>query len=117
MPIAQGRDGIVVALLAHHQLREQHVALGVDARIDLVRHLAQGAFGLLEVAALIPNLAQIEPGPVAHRFGGVLLQQRLEDPARLHMLAQRQIQAAQQQFRLALGVRNAVELRGPPAAV
>ncbi len=42
VPLAQGRDGVVVALLPHHQLCEQHVALGAEARVDLVGNLARG---------------------------------------------------------------------------
>ena len=95
MPVAQCRNGIVIAFLPHHQLREQHVAFGADPRVDLVRDLPQGTLGLLKIAALIPDLAQIEPGLVAHRFGRVLVEQRLEYPAGLDMLAQRQVQAAQ----------------------
>src|SRR5712672_3968421 len=80
VPAAERRDGVVVAILPHHQLREQHVALGADARVDLVRNLAQRALGFAQVAALTPDLAQVEPGLVAHRFGSILIQQRLEDP-------------------------------------
>ena len=110
MPGLQRRDGLVVAALAEHQLREQHVALGADARLNLVRHLSQRALGLLEVAALVPHLAQIEPRLVAHGLGDLAREQRLENLARLDVLAERQIQPAEQQLRLALGVREPLEL-------
>ncbi len=109
-PIAERGDGVVVAPLAHHELRQQHVSFCVDARIDLVGNLAQCALRFLQITALIPNLAEIKPGPVAHEFGGVLFQQGLEYPARLDMLAQGKIQAAEQQFGLLRGVRNPAQL-------
>jgi len=58
MPGLQRRDRVVVAALAQHQLRQQHVTLGADARLNLVRDLFQRALGLLEIAALIPHLAR-----------------------------------------------------------
>ncbi len=110
MPALERRDGLVVAALAQLQLREQHVALGADARLDLVGDLAQRALGLGEVAALVPDLAEIEPRLVAHRFGDLAGKQRLENLARLDVLAEREIQSAEQQLRLALGVRQPLEL-------
>ena len=110
MPARQRGNGIVIASLPQHQLREQHVALGADARLDLVRYLAQRALGFLQIAALVPHLAEIEPRLVAHRFGGLAREQRLEYLAGLDVLAERQVQPAEQQLRLALGVRQPVEL-------
>ena len=110
LPIAQRGNGVVVASLAHHELREQHVAFRVDARIHLVRYLAQRPLGLFQIAALVPNLAQIKPGAVAHELGSVLLEQRLENSARLDVLAEGQVQASEQQLRFFLGVRNPPQL-------
>ncbi len=46
-PAAQRRNGVVVAPLAHHELREQHVAFRVDARVDLVRRPGAGPVRIL----------------------------------------------------------------------
>ena len=63
-----------------------------------------------QIAALVPDLAEIEPRLVAHRFGGLAGEQRLEYLAGLDVLAERQVQPAEQQLRLAFGVRQALEL-------
>jgi hypothetical protein len=110
VPALQRRDGLVVFTLAQLQLREQHVALGADARLDLVGDLAQRALGLLEVAALVPDLAEVEPRLVAHRLGGLAGEQRLENLACLDMLAEREIEPAEQQLGLAFRVRQPLEL-------
>ena len=63
-----------------------------------------------EIAALVPDLAEIEPRLVAHRFGGLAGEQRLENPTRLDVLAEREVQPAEQQLRLAFRVRQPLEL-------
>ena len=63
-----------------------------------------------QIAALVPDLAEIEPRLVAHRLGGLAGEQRLENLAGLDVLAEREIQPAEQQLRLAFRMRQPLEL-------
>ena len=115
LPVVQQRDGFVEALLAHEDVAEQVHALGFEIRREPALHFLDGAFGAIEIAARVPDLAEIEPGAVAHALGHRLGQQRFETLAGLVVQAERQIEAAEQQVRLRIVMRHAAPLRGRPA--
>ena len=93
LPALQSRDGFIVALLAHQHIDQQMRALGFQLRRQLALDAVQRLLAAIEVAALVPDLAKIEPGFVAHARWNVVAEQRLEARSGLVVHAELQIQA------------------------
>ena len=72
--------------------------------------LTDRVLGAVQIAARVPHLRQVEPGAVAHPGGNVRRQQLLEARTGLVVQPERQIQAAQEQLRLRLVVRQEVPM-------
>ena len=88
-PGVQQCDGFVEALLAHEDVAEQVQPLGLEVRRQPALHFLDGALGAIEIAARVPDLAEIEPGAVAHSLGHGLREQRFEARAGLVVQAER----------------------------
>ncbi len=88
-PSRQQADRLVETSLVHQHVAEQQLLL----RLQIGRHasvdLAQRRIGPVEIAARIPDLRQVKPGPVAHPGGHIERQQPLEALARLVVHAER----------------------------
>jgi hypothetical protein len=64
-------------------------ALGLEIGREPAPHFVDGALGAVEIAAGVPDLAEVEPGAVAHAFGNGLREQRFEAFTGLVVQAQR----------------------------
>ena len=110
LPAVEQRDGFIEALLAHEDVAEQVHALGFEIRREPALHFLDGALGAIQITARVPDLAEVEPGAVAHAFGHRLRQQCLEAFTGLVVQTQRQIEPAEQQVGLRIVVRHAAPL-------
>ena len=111
LPVRQLGDRLVVLLPVQESLRDQEAALRLLVDRKRSCRLAQRPVGLLVEPGRIQDLAEVVPGLVAHGLGcRRVRQQALEDFARLAMLAEREVEAAAQELRIA-------RMRGEPALV
>jgi hypothetical protein len=102
LPVRQFRDRLVVAAAVEKSLRDQEPAFRLHFLRQRAGGLAQRPVRLLELAGCIQELADVEPGAALHvRRRRRVREQLLEDFARLAVLAERQVQAAAQELRVA----------------
>ena len=107
---SQHRGGAGEVATGHQQLGLQQTALFDQSRWKSALDARQCRLGLAVEAALVANLGQVEPGPVAHRRRRAFLDQRGEDLTGLVVHAVRQQQAAAQHFGFVAMRRQAVEM-------
>ncbi len=86
-PRLERRQRLGKPALLHEHLGVEHLPLGLELLGKLAYDARERRFGLVQVAALLPDLREEEPRAVVQRRLNRLLQHALEDFAREPMLA------------------------------
>ena len=103
---------LAIAAQAHQHVGFQQAALGLQLagqRLPDQPEISQRRF---VVPALVTDARQIEAGPVAHGVRHRTREQAIEDALRLGVQAERQVQAARQQFGFGRVMAQAAEVAG-----